>query len=344
MDNSESKKTIYNLSKELGLAPSTISKALNNQPGISEEKRKLVMDYAKKVKYVPTSSARMLKAKNSYSLGVIYSETLNIGLEHPFFSPVLENFKKYVEKEGYEICFISAKLGNFGTTYKDFIQNKRLSGVLIVAGNNEDEMLIDIIKSKNIKVVSTDYINEDVVTILSDNVDGTRQAIKSLYESGIRKIGMVLGPNNQFVFDERKKAFLDITSELNIEVKPSWLQTTKDYLYSDGYAAMKRMIEETKGDLPEAVFTVSDMYALGIIAALKDSGYSVPKDISVVGFDDIEFVKYCNPSLSTVKQDTKLIGETAAKLLLDMIEKDYYEEEPKIHRIKTRYIKRDSTI
>ena len=321
MDNLESKKTIYNLSKELGLAPSTISKALNNQPGISEEKRRLVMEYAKKVKYVPTSSARMLKAKNSYSLGVIYSETLNIGLEHPFFSPVLENFKKYVEKEGYEICFISAKLGNFGTTYKEFIQNKRLSGVLIVAGNNED-----------------------VVTILSDNIDGTRQAIKSLYESGIRKIGMVLGPNNQFVFDERKKAFLEITKELNIEVKPSWLQTTKDYLYSDGYAAMKRMIEETKGDLPEAVFTVSDMYALGIIAALEDKGYHVPKDVSVVGFDDIEFAKYIKPSLSTVRQNTKEIGTIAAKTLIDMINDEYEEKYDKKIRIPATYIKRGSTI
>ena len=344
MDNTESKKTIYNLSKELGLAPSTISKALNNQPGISEEKRKLVMEYAKKVKYVPTSSARMLKAKNSYSLGVIYSETLNIGLEHPFFSPVLENFKKYVEKEGYEICFISAKLGNFGTTYKEFIQNKRLSGVLIVAGNNEDEMLLDIIKSKNIKVVSTDYINEDVVTILSDNIDGTRQAIKSLYESGIRKIGMILGPNNQFVFDERKKAFLEITIELNIEVKPNWLQTTKDYLYSDGYAAMKRMIEETKGDLPEALFTVSDMYALGIIAALEDKGYRVPKDVSVVGFDDIEFAKYIKPSLSTVRQNTKEIGTVAAKTLIDMINDEYEEKQDKKIRIPATYIKRGSTI
>ena len=341
---SNSKKTIYNLAKELDLAPSTISKALNNLPGVSEQKRKMIVEYAQKVKYVPTSSARTLKAKNTYSIGIIYSEKLGIGLEHPFFSPILDSFKKYVENEGYELCFISSKLWNFGSSYKEFIENKKLSGVLIVAGNKDDEMLLDIIKDKDIKIVSTDYINENVMTVLSDNKEGTFEAIKEIHGSGLRKIGMLFGPSSQFSFNERKLAFIEATKKLNLIVKDYWVKETGNYLYSDGYAAMKKMIEETNGDLPEVMFAVSDMYALGIIAALKDSGYSVPKDISVVGFDDIEFVKYCNPSLSTVKQDTKLIGETAAKLLLDMIEKDYYEEEPRIHRIKTRYIKRGSTI
>lgn len=338
------KKTIYNLARELKFAPSTISKALNNLPGISEEKRQMVIEYAKKVKYVPTSSARMLKAKNSYSLGVIFSETLGIGLEHPFFSPVLESFKQYVEKEGYELCFITSKLGNFGTTYKEFIQNKRLSGVLIVTGNNEDEMLLEIINNKNIKIVSTDYINSDVVTILSDNIDGTMQAIKGLYNSGIRKIGMISGPNNQFSFDERKLAFVETTQKLKMEVKDYWMQGTTDYLYSDGYAAMKKMIDETKGDLPQALFTVSDMYALGIVAALEDNGYRVPQDVSVVGFDDIEFVKYCKPALSTVHQNTKEIGRVAAKTLISMIKEEYKEEDSKLIRIPAMYIKRDSTI
>ncbi|PKK93030.1 MAG: LacI family transcriptional regulator, partial [Tenericutes bacterium HGW-Tenericutes-6] len=96
------KRTIYTIAEELKLAPGTISKVLNGTGNVSDHTRERVLHYIKEVGYVPASSARMLKSKRTYTVGVVFTEESDIGLEHSFFSSILQHFKTYLEKEGYE--------------------------------------------------------------------------------------------------------------------------------------------------------------------------------------------------------------------------------------------------
>ena len=103
--------TICDIAKKVGCASSTVSKALNNSKEVSEKKKIEILAVAKEMGYVPNASARSLATKNSWSIGVLFSEDLNIGLEHHFFGGVLQAFKTYVEDLGYEVTFVSKKIG-----------------------------------------------------------------------------------------------------------------------------------------------------------------------------------------------------------------------------------------
>jgi len=333
------KKTIYELAKELNYAPSTISKALNNNPGISEDKRQMIIEYARKVGYVPNQNARTLKAKVSNTIGVLFSEELDIGLEHPFFSAVLQSFKKTIESKGFEMTFIVSKIGDVKTNYLDYCRNRNISGVLIAAGKSSDKFLDDIIQSE-LKVVSTDYVTDDVLTVISDNNNGVREAFAYANEIGTKSVGLLMGPYSAYSFTERFTSFFKYQQKYNFEYRDEWYTQSESYDFESGYTAMKKMIERCE-KLPDVIFAVSDLLAMGAIVALEDAKIKVPEQISVFGFDDIEYAKYYKPSISTVRQNTKAIGETAANLLIDMLQNGT-EYKEKMVRIPTKFIKRDS--
>lgn len=137
------KKTIYDIAKELKVAPSTVSKALNNSTGISEKTRKKIQAYADQVRYYPNANASKLKTKKTYSIGVIYSDVSNVGLEHSFFSSILQSFKSFVECEGYEITFVITNLANRKISYLDY--QKVLYEALLQMGQKYEA--IDVLKT-----------------------------------------------------------------------------------------------------------------------------------------------------------------------------------------------------
>lgn len=323
------KKTIYDVAKELNLAPSTISKALNNG-NISAETKAKVLEYVKKTGYVTATSARILKAKYSWMIGVVFSEELNIGLEHPFFSSVLQNFKNYVEKEGYELSFIVQQLGHNKMSYLDWCRNKKVDGVIIVVGDANDKGIIELIKSE-IKCVSTDIVNEGIHSIRSDNPQGIKLAIDYLVETGHKRIGMVAGPQTSYAFTERLIAFREVMAEKKLDLQENLLVVSAGFGYTSGYNAARELLARDQ-EIPDALVVGSDDIAFGVIRGIESMGYKVPDDISVIGFDDISTARLFTPALTTIRQNKKEIGETAGRILIDLIHKkaDKYQKETKI--------------
>lgn len=310
------KRTIYDIAKELGLSPGTISKVINKTGNVSDETRERVLTYIKKVGYVPATSARMLKSKRSYTIGVVFSEDLNIGLEHPFFSSILQHFKKYVENEGYELSFIVSKLGNNQMSYYEWCMNKKVDGVYVVVGDYGDQGLYELAQ-KHIPCVSTDILIPGMHAIISDNALGVSQAMDYLYRNNTNKtVGMIAGPQHSRAFLERYQAFLTYQTEHNKVVNPNHVVFAESFGFTSGYQAALKLLENTH---PEALLVGSDDIALGVLKALKDHGIRVPEDIEIIGYDDIAFAKHFTPSLTTIKQDRELIATTAAQHLLQLI-------------------------
>lgn len=333
--------TIYDIAKALGVAPSTVSKALNGGTGVSQKTRNRIVRYANKVRYIPNANASRLKTKRSYSIGIIYSENLNIGLEHHFFSSVIQAFKDYVETKGYEITFVIKNLGNTEMTFLEFCHHKQLDGVFIVVAEHSDKQLQDLLNS-DIPSVTTDLVEDNVFTVMTDNVYGSKIAVRYLYEAGHRKIAHVSGPINSYAGVERLIGYRQGMNEVGLEDKEELIFVSEGFTFEDGYRIARQILESD--EIPTAVYTASDDIAMGAIKRFRENGYNIPQDIAVIGFDDGPFAKYFDPPLSTLRQDRQAIGEEAAKYLLRQIEEgvDSSTKSGEL-RIRPTLIKRESS-
>ena len=335
------KRTIYTIAKELNLAPGTISKVLNQTGNVSDQTRARVLAYIKEVGYVPASSARMLKSKRTYTVGVVFTEESDIGLEHSFFSSILQHFKTYLEKEGYELSFIVKKLGKHEMSYYEWCMNKRVDGVYIVVGNYNDQGLYELVNS-GIPCVSTDMILPGLHTVISDNDQGikvTLEYVKNITKKS--KVAMISGPLNSKAFAERLIAFKKYTELLKLKTSESSIAYAESFGFTSGYNAVIKLMNQIV-EKPEVILVASDDIALGVLKGLRDLEIKVPEDIQVIGFDDIAFAKHFTPSLTTVAQDRKQLGETAAKLLIALMENPEAEID-EVVKLPVTLIARDST-
>ena len=187
------KKTVHTIAEQLGLAPSTISKVLNNTGNFSQATRDKVLKYTQEIGYVPAVSARVLKSNKSWSIGVVYTEESSVGLEHPFFVSVLQHFKAYIEKSGYELSFIVKRLGQHEMSYLGWCKNKKIDGVFLVVGSQNNPGIVELIES-DIPCVSTDIFHEQLPIVLSDNDQGVELSLNYALSQGARQFGYITGP------------------------------------------------------------------------------------------------------------------------------------------------------
>ncbi|TVP85731.1 MAG: LacI family transcriptional regulator [Acholeplasmataceae bacterium] len=336
-----SKRTIYTLAKELNLAPGTISKVLNQTGNVSQETRARVLAHIKEVGYVPSTSARMLKSKKTYSVGIVFTEEADVGLEHSFFSSILQHFKTYLEKAGYELSFIVKKLGQHELSYYQWCMNKRVDGVYIVVGNYDDQGLYELVSS-NIPCVSTDMMLKGLHTVISDNDQGIRIALEYIRdELKKQRVAMISGPPSSKAFEERLLAYETYMPMMGLERHEGYVVFCESFGFTSGYRAIHDMIKSVS-IMPEVILVASDDIALGVLKGLKDIDIRVPDDIQVIGFDDIAFAKHFTPSLTTIAQDQKALGETAAKQLIYLMENGD-QEIPEVLKLPVELIRREST-
>lgn len=334
--------TIYDIAKQVGCSSSTVSKALNNSKEVSDKRKAQILSIAKEMGYVPNSSARNLATKNSWSIGVLFSEDLNIGLEHHFFGGVLQAFKTYVEGLGYELTFVSKRIGSQTLTYTEWCKYKNIDGVLIVTVDREDENLAELTQS-GIPIVSIDNGLLHVPTIISDNYQGTRMALDYLMLKGARTIAHIAGPLRSFASIERLDAYQKVMEKANILIDPNWVVEAQNYDYVSGRRALQQLVQQMDR-IPEAIYAANDDIALGAIMALKELGYRVPEDVSVIGFDNIELSRFTTPALTTVSQKKETIGTEAAKRLIRIINRDSQASDyNEILRVPVELIVREST-
>lgn len=333
--------TIYDIAKKAGCASSTVSKALNNSKQVSQKRKEEIIALAKEMGYVPNSNARLLKSKNSWSIGILFSEDLNIGLEHHFFSGVLQEFKAYVEALGYEVTFVSKNVGAQSLTYLEWCKYKNIDGVLILTVDVDDVNLKELTES-GIPIVTVDNGLINVPTIISDNFQGTRMALEYLMLKGAKRIAHIAGPIRSFSAMERLKGYKETFKKHAIEVDENLIVEAYNYDYKSGINALLQLIKQNN-EIPDAIFAANDDIALGAIIALRDLGYRVPNDVLVVGFDNIELTRYTSPSLTTISQDKMKIGTEAAKHLIALINKETNMTPGIVKRIPVELIIREST-
>lgn len=333
--------TIYDIAKRVGCASSTVSKALNNSKEVSEKRKLEILAVAKEMGYVPNASARSLKTKNNWTIGVLFSEDLNTGLEHHFFSGVLQAFKAYVEDKGYEVTFVSRKIGAQPLTYLEWCKYKNVDGVFIVTIDVHDENLWELTTS-GIPIVTVDNGNMNVPSVISDNFQGTRMALEYFAMNGCKRIAHISGPQRSYAANERLEAYKEVINSLDLDLNDDLIVEADNYDFVSGKKALNRLLK-LNDEVPEAIYAASDDIALGTIVALRENGYNVPDDVSVIGFDNIELTQYTTPSITTISQKKAEIGTEAAKYLISIINKEVKADPSTIKRVPVELVIREST-
>ncbi|AST89860.1 MULTISPECIES: LacI family DNA-binding transcriptional regulator [Sutcliffiella] len=308
--------TIYDIAKKTGYSISTVSKVLNNRSDVGEKTKKIINQAVEELGYFPSSSARTLSTKKSWTIGVVFVEDSGIGMEHPFFNAVIESFKKNAEKEGYDLLFASSKIGKESKPYLDHFMYRGVDGVVVVCStlNTPD---IEKLMESDIPSVVIDLDTRGVSVVFSDNLHGSELAVGYLYSLGHRKIAHIAGSEELYVGVQRLKGFTQAMEKHGLSVPKGYVVDGGYFTYDGGKKAMEKLIKQK--DRPTAVYVAGDLMAIAAIDAIKENGLNVPEDISIIGFDDIQMARYITPALTTIRQDTKLIGKTAANMLIDQM-------------------------
>lgn len=308
--------TIRDLSKKCGLSISTVSKALNGYTDISEATREAVTLAAKEIGYYPNSHARALKTKRSYNLGVLFVDDRQSGLTHPFFSFVLESFKKEAERNGYDITFISHNMGETTMTYLEHCHYREVDGVCIACINFKEPEIAQLVNSE-LPIVTIDHLFNNRTCIQSNNITGMQMLLEYVHRKGHRRIAYIHGPKSA-VTDTRLGSFYRTAGALGIDVPDEYIDECDYTEQSSVYRATRRLL--ALKERPSCILISDDYAALGAYEAAADLGLSIPRDVSIAGYDGIPMMQLMKPRLTTIRQDTNRIGAEAARRLVALIE------------------------
>jgi DNA-binding LacI/PurR family transcriptional regulator len=310
--------TIYDIAKRTGYSPTTVSKVFNNYSDVREKTRQDILRTAREMGYVPNAHARTLTTKKSWTIGVLFVESTGAGIRHPFFSAVIESFKQVAVAKGYALMFISKDVGGKQSGYLENCRIRGVDGVVVFLSDYTDPYFQELLDS-DIPTVILDYETPQSHTVSSDNTAGAVQAVEYLASLGHRRIAHISGGLNTFPGSRRQEGYEAAMLQLGLELRESYIVTGAFYSMESGYSSMMELLQLP--ERPTAVFASGDLLAFGAVKAAQEFGLAVPGDISVMGYDDIELARYVTPALTTVRQDTALLGSQAAEILLAAIDR-----------------------
>ena len=308
--------TIRDLAKACGLSVSAISKALNGYTDISHQTREQVQQVARDMGYFPNAQARALKTNRSYNIGVMNEVSSRDGLLHSFFASILDGFKKEIEQSGYDMTFLSHRIGAQSVSVLDHCHYRSMDGAILACVDFTDLQTLAL-GASSVPCVTIDHKLEGCPCVLSDNRDGTAALVRYVASRGHRRIGFVHGGANS-VTNARVAGFEFAMKSLDIEIIPELIQTAIYHHPESNRRAIEKLM--SLPEPPTCILLTDDYAALGAMDALRERHLQIGKDISVAGYDGIVMGQMLRPRLTTYRQDTKRMGYEAARLLIKRIE------------------------
>ncbi|WP_096516897.1 LacI family DNA-binding transcriptional regulator [Clostridium perfringens] len=330
---------IRDIARLAGVGVSTVSRVINEHPDVKDETREKILKIIKESNYIPNNSARILKKNNTNNIGVLVK-----GVFNPFFAEMINIIGNRINEAGYTMILQQ----NDYATEDDvdnliaFVKEKRLQGIICLGGNflninDESFQFLDI----PVVLTSVNTLSKESKSKFSsigiDNVLAAKASIQYLIDKGHRNIGILLGEKNDVgISGLRLEGYKKALEENNIP----YLEENVfigDYDYSGAYRVTKEIINNRK-DIT-AIFSISDIMAVGAAKSVIDQGLKVGEDISIMGFDGMDISKYYNPGITTVKQPKKNMANNSIDLLLALLAK---KEDHKHIIFETKIIERES--
>lgn len=307
--------TIKDIAFALGISPSTVSRALNGHPDISENTRKSVKDLAKKMNYHVNQMASGLRTKRSFSIGVVVPQ-----IASHFFSSALSGIQDVAVANDYQVLICQTNEStNLERKYISSLLSAKVDGLLIsLAKGSKSTGHIQSIIDSNLPLVLFDRTSDDfdVQKIEAEDFQGAYRAVTHLIENGCRKIVHLAGPDNLTASFNRMRGYKEALKDQKIPVDEN-LIIPCDFDPKIGSKAIKRLMDEYT-DI-DGVFAVNDELGVEAILTLKSLNIKIPGKVAVIGFGDFPICRIVEPSLSSVSHNPDKIGYEAAKSLLHQI-------------------------
>lgn len=307
--------TIKDIAKAIGVSISTVSRALQDKPEISEETKKVVRDMAKKMQYRPNSMAVALKTQKTYSIGVVVPQIVSA-----FYASVAKGIEQVANDLGYQV-FVSSSNEDMEKEQKNVygFLDHRVDGMIVSLSKATDSFdHINHIENNNVPLVLFDRTSKEinVPKVVANDADAAYMVVSHLINKGAKRIALVTGPEHMLIGRNRYRGYKAALSNNNFDLD-SDIVVRCNLTVEDAQKATERLL--ALPNPPDAIFGINDEVAIGALFAIKELGLKVPEEVMVVGFSNSNRSRYMEPSLTTMDQNPEKIGSLAAKLLFEQI-------------------------
>jgi LacI family transcriptional regulator len=295
---------------------------LNDYADVSPKTRARVLEVARELDYTPSAAARTLVMQRSQVIGVV----LQTGeghpdIQHPFFQEVLVGLKHRLGAGGYDLLLFATENPGNGFSEHSFARrarHHRVDGLVVMGVDPADPEVQKLVRSPiPLVAVDAEVVGRRSGYVISDNQGGARLAVRHLRECGHERIAIVTGMLSTRPGADRLLGYRAELEAQGLRYRDDYVQEG-DFYFDSGYLGMHTLLELPEP--PTAVFAAGDLMAAGAVRAVEEHGLSVPDDVAVVGFDDIQLAAMMQPSLTTIRQDKTGLGATAGEALLRMLE------------------------
>jgi LacI family transcriptional regulator len=338
-------KNIYDIADKTGVSTSTVSRVINNNPGISAKTREKVLSAMAELNYSPNIGARNLATSRTEHpdrkdcIGAVIAGHINAGFGDIYWSEVFNSVVFTAAENAQKVLPEKMK--------KEFRTAADLPGI-IKDGSVDGLILLDILEEPFINQLKKmeipfvllgggTYNIKNINSITIDNFNGACSAVEYLIEKGHRNIGLILGDPRHNDTTIRFEAYKATLKKYGIEYNDELVEEG-DFSFLSGYKAIQNLL--AKKTRPTSVFAMNDASALGAHEAIREAGLKIPGDISLVGFDNIYLCEFMKPQLTTVSGNQREIGQLAVKRLLEIIENPKIQ--PVKYKVSTKLIERES--
>lgn len=314
--------TIQDVARQARVAVGTVSRVLNESPGVKPATRQRVLEAIHVLDYSPNLIARSMTSRRTGSIGVIVPF-----FTRPFFSEVLRGVELMITQAGRELVLYNVQSNEQCDSYFHQLPRQRKVDGLLIISLYPDDTIAEGFKNAALPVVLVDAYHPRLTSLVVNNVEGAYQAVKCLIEHGHRRIGFINGiSEGDFHFNPGNDRFIGFhraLGEAGLLYEPD-LVLTSEWDRQGGKQAALQLL--TRPHRPTAIFAASDLQAVGVMEAARSLRISVPDDLSVIGFDGIELSEILE--LSTIQQPMKYMGELGAQKLIEQIEDSASTDSP----------------
>lgn len=305
--------TIREVAELAGVSISTVSHVINETRYVSPSVQARVLDAIEKLNYQHNRLASSLRNRKTHTIGVLLPNNAN-----PFFAKILAGIEKACYASGYNFIMGNARDDpERELSYLGVLLSRQVDGVLLIS-TGAHEAALHLLAKRQIPVVMVDRTGitpSDVIR--TDNAMGGQLATQYLIGLGHRRISCITGPSFLTPSSERIIGYQQTMQQAGLPVRDDWI-ITGDFHQESGYQAVQQLLK--LDELPTAIFACNDLMALGVLCALHEAGLSVPRDISLVGYDDIQMASYSVPRLTTIRQPSEELGQLAVERLVERLD------------------------
>ena len=312
--------TIRDIAREAGVTVGTVSRALNNYPDVSPTTRERIVETAQRLGYSPNQMARNLSSKHNHNIALILSGFLEEQLINDFDVQLMKGCYQYAVKNDVEISIqvINTKIQS-EKSFEQLCYEHNIAGAILM-GLKTNDPYCELLKKSKCPCVTVDIEvpGPNVSCVMMDDIKAFDEMTQYLIDQGHRKIVLVHGRKLAMVSMQRLVGAYQAMQRNGLELTHDNIIYT-NYLREEAREGVKEYLRTHGPDSVTAFLCMSDMLAIGTIEGLKELGYKVPDDYSVVGFDGLEVTNFTDPAITTIDQNIQQKGYEATHLLCDMI-------------------------